>query len=164
MTPLITIANWTIEVSLASSWSPCPPNRGKTRVPATDCGGLVGGSFVNLAASVALKTDLMAHRTTVVTGRGGTGQPARSWRAATAGLPPGLVAIAAAAVIVVLVSVLATIAQAFGGGPTAAFNAIKATSATTLLLHAGLVTASASANGQGSPGADRRLTTADVRV
>jgi uncharacterized membrane protein len=117
---------------------------------------------VNLTASVRLKTDVMAHRTTIVTRRGEAGQPARSWRAATQGLPPGLVA--GVAVIVVLVPVLVTIAQAFGGGLTAAFNAIKATSATSLLLHTGLVTAPAGANRQDLFRADRRFTTADVRV
>jgi hypothetical protein len=87
----------------------------------------------------------MAHRTTLVTRREEAGQPARSWRAATQGLPPGLVVVAAVAVIVVLVPVLVTIAQAFGGEPTAAFSSIKATSATTLLLHTSLLTAPAGA-------------------
>jgi len=61
-------------------------------------------------------------------------------------------AVVAVAVIVLLVPVLVTIAQAFGGGRTAGFNAIKATSATTLLLHTGLVTAPAGANRQDLPG------------
>ena len=77
---------------------------------------------------------------------------------ADSGAPARLVA--GVAVIVVLV----TIAQEFGGGPTAAFNAIKATSATTLLLHTSLVTAPAGANRQDLFRADRRFTTADVRV
>jgi hypothetical protein len=55
-------------------------------------------------------------------------------------------------VIVVRVPVLVTIAQAFGGAPTAAFSAIQATSATTLLLHTSLVSAAAGANRQDLPG------------
>jgi hypothetical protein len=93
----------------------------------------------------------MAHRTTIVTRREQAGQPARSWRAATQGLPPGLVVVAAVAVTVVLVPVLVTIAQAFGGRPTAAFSSIKATSATALLLHTSLGTAPAGANRQDLP-------------
>jgi hypothetical protein len=136
---------------------------GVPRSPLHGSGRAGGGSFANLTASVPLKTDLMAHRTTIVTRRAEAGQPARSWRAATQGLPPGRVVVAAVAVIVVLVPVLVTIAQAFGGGPTAAFSAIKATSATTLRLHTSLVTAPAGANRQDLR-ADRRFTAADMRV
>ncbi|HEY2259688.1 MAG TPA: iron ABC transporter permease [Solirubrobacteraceae bacterium] len=45
------------------------------------------------------------------------------------------------AVVIVVLPVLVTLVQAFQGGPAAAFDAIKASSATTLLLHTGLVTA-----------------------
>jgi iron(III) transport system permease protein len=45
------------------------------------------------------------------------------------------------AVIVVVLPVLVMLEQAFQGGPVAAFDAIKDTSATNLLLHTGLVTA-----------------------
>jgi iron(III) transport system permease protein len=52
-----------------------------------------------------------------------------------------LTAIATVAVVIVVLPVLVTLVQAFHGGPVAAFDAIKASSATTLLLHTGLVTA-----------------------
>jgi iron(III) transport system permease protein len=57
------------------------------------------------------------------------------------GLPPRLTAIAIGSVLIVVLPVLVALVQAFQGGPAAAFDAIKATSATTLLLHTGLVTA-----------------------
>jgi iron(III) transport system permease protein len=57
------------------------------------------------------------------------------------GIPPWLLGLSAVAVVIVVLPVLISLVQAFQGGPVAAFNAIKATSATTLLLHTGLVTA-----------------------
>src|SRR5438270_8416969 len=65
----------------------------------------------------------------------------RAPRRLTRGLPPRLTAIATVAVVIVVLPVLVTLVQAFQGGPAAAFDAIKASSATTLLLHTGLVTA-----------------------
>ena len=65
----------------------------------------------------------------------------RAPRSLTFRLPPGLLAVGTVAVLIVVLPVLVALAQAFQGGPAAAFDAIKATSATTLLLHTGLVTA-----------------------
>ena len=142
--------------SLLASRAPRSPRDGSGRAD--------GGSFVNLTASVRLKTDVMAHRTTIVTRRGEAGQPARSCARRLRGSRPDWSSSPPWLWIVVLGPALVTIAQAFGGGRTAGFNAIKATSATTLLLHTGLVTAPAGANRQDLFRADRRFTTADVRV
>ncbi len=65
----------------------------------------------------------------------------RAPRRLIGGLPPRLTAIAIGSVVIVVAPVAVTLVQALQGGPAAAFDAIKATSATTLLLHTGLVTA-----------------------
>ncbi len=66
---------------------------------------------------------------------------ARAPRRLIASLSLPLLGVAAVAVVIVVLPVLISLVQAFQGGPVAAFDAIRATSATTLLLHTGLVTA-----------------------
>src|SRR6201996_7142961 len=66
---------------------------------------------------------------------------ARASRTLVRGIPPGLLAVASVAVVIVALPVLVSVVQAFQGGPQAALDAIKATSATSLVLHTGLITA-----------------------
>jgi iron(III) transport system permease protein len=70
-----------------------------------------------------------------------TGRSRRASRSLIRGIPPGLLGVAFVAVVVVVLPVLIALVQAFQGGPKAALDAIKATSATRLLMHTGLVTA-----------------------
>jgi Nucleotidyl transferase AbiEii toxin, Type IV TA system len=106
----------------------------------------------------ALRTD------DIVTRRGEAGQPARSWRAATQGLPPGLVVVAAVAVIVVLVPVLVTIAQAFGGGPTGRVQRDQGHVCNHFAAPHGPCDRPRRREPSGSPRPGRRFTAADVRV
>ena len=67
--------------------------------------------------------------------------PPQASRTLVKGIPPGLLAAAVVAVVIIALPVLISLVQAFQGGPQAALDAIKATSATSLLLHTGLITA-----------------------
>jgi iron(III) transport system permease protein len=68
-------------------------------------------------------------------------RPTRLWRRLSGGIPAPLLAITLLAVAIVVAPVVISLVQALQGGASAAWDAIKATSATTLLMHTGLVTA-----------------------
>lgn len=83
----------------------------------------------------------MATSTAIINRGPATGHSRRASRSLIRGIPPGLLGVAFVAVVVVVLPVLIALVQAFQGGPKAALDAIKATSATRLLMHTGLVTA-----------------------
>ena len=83
----------------------------------------------------------MATSTAIIDRGPAASRPQRVSRRLARGIPPGLLAIASVAVVIVVLPVLISLVQAFQGGPQAALDAIKATSATSLLLHTGLITA-----------------------
>jgi iron(III) transport system permease protein len=77
----------------------------------------------------------------VITPGHAAGRPLRRSRRLSGAVAPGLVGAAVVAVAIVVLPVVVALVQAFQGGPKAAFDAIKATNATSLLTHTGLVTA-----------------------
>ena len=83
----------------------------------------------------------MATSTAIIDRGPAASRPHRVSRSVAKGIPPGLLAVASVAVVIVALPVLISLVQAFQGGPQAALDAIKATSATSLLLHTGLITA-----------------------
>src|ERR1700759_3257708 len=83
----------------------------------------------------------MATSTAIIDRGPAASRPHRVSRSWGKGIPPGLLAVASVAVVIVALPVLISLVQAFQGGPQAALDAIKATSATSLLLHTGLITA-----------------------
>jgi iron(III) transport system permease protein len=96
---------------------------------------------VEPAASVRMMADAMANRTAIVGSRRRGDRARRALRRLGGGSSTGLLAISAVAVTIVVLPVLVSLMQALQGGPGAALDSIKATSATRLLLHTGLVTA-----------------------
>ena len=83
----------------------------------------------------------MATSTAIIDRGPAASRPQRVSRSLIKGIPPGLLAVATVAVVIVALPVLIALVQALQGGPQAALDAIKATSATSLLLHTGLITA-----------------------